>query len=84
MRTNMKSALKSVPAASGQTPVEDLDLRRAVLSPGLMLTRDTERRLVVHTVGAGHMERLGTFEDAAAAWRALDELELEDDLDIAL
>jgi hypothetical protein len=46
-----------------------------VVGGGLILIR-TERNLTLHALGAGSGDLIGTFSSAAAAWQALDELDL--------
>lgn len=55
--------------------VDSMDLRDAVIGDGLMLTKGSDHRLVIHTLDAGRARLLGKFDDAAEAWAALDELE---------
>jgi hypothetical protein len=85
MRTNLQRTLHIVsPHEGGQGPDDGQDLSQAVLSPGLALTRDSASRLVVHTLSGGRAEELGAFPDAASALSALDQLELADELDVAV
>jgi hypothetical protein len=66
------------------TPTPDaLDLRSSVVGPDLVLTEDDKQRLVLHTVDGSRSQLLGSFDDAVEAWRALDELDSSDELDIA-
>jgi hypothetical protein len=59
------------PAAD--VPVDELDLSGAVLGDCLILNE--RESLELHTVSAGRAAPLGSFTDAAAAWRALDDLD---------
>jgi hypothetical protein len=87
MTTTMNSDLKLDPVSYSSeiegVPVDSLDLRGAILSPGLALSEDSDRRLVLHTLTGGRASKLGTFDNAADAWRALDELDAVDELDLA-
>jgi hypothetical protein len=65
---------------SDQVPADTLNIRGAVLSDGLMLGQDKNGRIVLHTLMGGQARRLGTFDNAADAWRELDRLDLADEL----
>lgn len=77
--------LTPVPDASETdgVPVDSLDLRGAIISPGLALSQDSNSRLVLHTLTGGHATKLGTFDSAADAWRALDEIDVAGELELA-
>jgi hypothetical protein len=64
----------SVAEARG-LPLDSLDLRDAVIGDGLMLSRDSEDRWVLHSLEGGRAQHLGTFADVAQALRLLDSLE---------
>jgi hypothetical protein len=87
MTTTMNTELKLNPVPYSYeiegVPADSLDLRGAILSPGLALSEDSDRRLVLHTLTGGRASKLGTFDNAADAWRALDELDAVDALDLA-
>jgi hypothetical protein len=85
MTTIMNTELNPVSYSSEieGVPADSLDLRGAILSPGLALSQDSDGRLVLHTLTGGRASKLGTFDDAAAAWRALDDLDAVDELDLA-
>lgn len=52
-----------------------IDFRSSVLGAGLVLTEREDHKLVLHTFDGQRTRLLGTFDDAAAAWRAIDELD---------
>jgi len=58
-----------------QTHVDDLDLRDATIGGGLVLHKTDDRRLVIDEIDAGRIRRVGTFDSAASALRALDALD---------
>ena len=60
-----------------------LDLRCAVVGPDLVLSEGDHRRIVLHTVDGSGSQLLGSFDDVVEAWRALDQLDCTDELDIA-
>jgi hypothetical protein len=57
--------------------VDSLDVRDAVIGDGLMLTKDSERRWVLHSLEAGHANQVGRFVTAAEALSRLDQLDEE-------
>jgi hypothetical protein len=79
---NTTLGLNPIPYSSETegVPADSLDLRGAIISPGLALSEDSNGRLVLHTLTGGRASKLGTFDDAADAWRALDAV---DELDLA-
>jgi hypothetical protein len=85
MTTITDTHLNPIPYSSEieGVPVDSLDLRGAIISPGLALSQDSDGRLVLHTLTGGRASKLGTFDDAADAWRALDQLDAADELDLA-
>jgi hypothetical protein len=68
---------------TGRNTLDPLDLRSAVVGPDLVLSEDDHQRIVLHTVDSSRSQLLGSFDDVAEAWRALDQLECADELDIA-
>ncbi len=82
---NTKLNLTPVPDPSGLegVPIDSLDLRGAIIGHGLALSQDSQHRLVLHTLTAGHASKLGTFDSAADAWRALDEIDVAEELKLA-
>jgi hypothetical protein len=62
---------------------ETLGLRRAIVGPDLALSEDDHRRIVLHTIDNSRSPLLGSFDDVVEAWRALDQLDCADELDIA-
>jgi hypothetical protein len=57
-------------------PGDALDLRGAVFGDGLVLSIEPSGRLVLYEVSdAGRAHRIGTFDDPAAAWRAVDAID---------
>jgi hypothetical protein len=57
-------------------PLDELNVAEAVLGDGLVLVEDhAADQLEIHRIDSGRAIVLGVFEDAADAWRALDELD---------
>jgi hypothetical protein len=79
-RSNRRAA-----AGQGGAAADDLDLRGAVVGNGLALTQGRDGRLSIHELSGGTARHLGSYANAADAWRLLDELDLAevDDLDLA-
>ena len=46
-----------------------------VIGPGLALTQTPEGRIRLYTMTDDHADCVGTFDDAASAWAALDALD---------
>ena len=59
--------------------LDAFELRDAVLGDGVVLHEIDEGGFVIHIVTAGQVQRLGAFIDAAAAWRALDDIDRHPD-----
>jgi hypothetical protein len=59
--------------------LDTLELRDAVLGEGVVLHETPAGGFVIHVVTAGQVQRLGSFVDAAAAWRALDDIDRHPD-----
>ena len=54
-----------------------LNLSDAVFGDGLVLSTQRDGRLVLHEVSdAGRIHLIGTFDDPAAAWRAVDAFDI--------
>jgi hypothetical protein len=78
MRTHFKNHPEAVPGHQLEAPAEHLDaldLRDAILGDGTVLHETDDGGFVIHVVAAGQVQRLGDFVDAAAAWRALDDID---------
>jgi hypothetical protein len=60
------------------TPAGEIDFSSSVLGADLVLTERADRRLVLHTFDGHRARLLGTFDDAAAAWRAIDALDIDE------
>jgi hypothetical protein len=59
-----------------EVPVDELDLQGAVVGDRLILSEyGPDDPLELHRVHGGRAALLGAFENAAAAWRALDDLD---------
>jgi hypothetical protein len=54
--------------------------RRSVIGDGLALSRDAGGRLVLHEIAGAQSRRLGSYASAADAWRAIDAIDLGDEL----
>jgi hypothetical protein len=54
--------------------------RRTVISDGLALSRDAGGRLVLDELANGQSRRLGSYARAADAWRAIDAIDLGDEI----
>jgi hypothetical protein len=65
-------------ATEGEVVTADsLDIRHAVFGDGVILTKDDQRRLVLHAVGrGGRAQLLGSFTSPGEALKRLDELDL--------
>lgn len=57
--------------------VDSLDVRDAVIGDGLMLTKDSQQRWVLHSLEAGRASKVGRFVSAAEALSRLDQLDEE-------
>ena len=57
--------------------------RLSVLGDGLVLSHDADGRLVLDELAGGRSRRLGSYARAADAWRAIDAIDLGDDLSLA-
>ena len=57
--------------------------RLSVLGDGLVLSHDADGRLVLDELAGGRSRRLGSYASAADAWRAIDAIDLGDDLSVA-
>ena len=57
--------------------------RRNVVGDGLALSHDADGRLVLHELACVRSRRLGSYASAADAWRAIDAIDLGDDLSLA-
>ena len=57
--------------------------RRNVVGDGLVLSHDADGRLVLDELAGGRSRRLGSYASAADAWRAIDAIDLGDDLSLA-
>ena len=57
--------------------------RRSVVGDGLALSHDADGRLVLDELAGGRSRRLGSYASAADAWRAIDAIDLGDDLSLA-
>jgi hypothetical protein len=56
---------------------DSLDIRHAVFGDGVILTKDDQHHLVLHTMGrGGRAQLLGSFTSAGDALKRLDELDL--------
>jgi hypothetical protein len=67
-----------VPGVQLDAPADNLDaleLRDAILGDGTVLHETGDGGFVIHLVTAGRVQRLGSYVDAAAAWRALDDID---------
>ena len=64
-------------------PVDNLNLRGAVLADGLMLRVHDAGGVTLHSLDGGRARLLGSFATAAEAWRALDELDAPEALEQA-
>jgi hypothetical protein len=62
---------------------DPLGLRSTVVGPDLVLGKDAQQRIVLHTVDNSRSQLLGSFDDVVEAWRALDQLDCANELDIA-
>ena len=58
-----------------ELPLDSLELREAIVGDGVVLNEAPDGELLLHAVQAGRARRLGRFEGAASAWRAVDELD---------
>src|ERR1700686_3794706 len=67
----------------GRPAPDLLDLRSAVVGPDLVLSEDDHQRIVLHTIDSSRSQLLGSFDNVVEAWRALDQLDCADELDIA-
>jgi hypothetical protein len=56
---------------------------RSVVSSDLMLTHTDDGRIALHAEHDGAISAIGTFENAADAWRALDELDAPEQVPLA-
>jgi hypothetical protein len=68
---------------TGRPAPDSLDLHSAVVRPDLVLSEDDHQRIVLHTVNGSRSQLLGSFDDVVEAWRAVDQLDCADELDIA-
>jgi hypothetical protein len=68
---------------TGRPATDPLGLRGAVVGPDLVLSEDDRQRIVLHTVDGSRSQLLGSFADVVEAWRAVDQLDCADELDIA-
>ncbi len=57
--------------------------RPSVIGDGLALSHDPDGRLVLHELAGSQSQRLGSYASAADAWRAIDAIDLGDDLALA-
>jgi hypothetical protein len=73
--TRTPDAATAATTEERELAVDSLNIRDAVIGDGLMLTQTEDSRYVIHTLGAGRAELLGTYDGVAAALAALDELE---------
>jgi hypothetical protein len=55
----------------------------SVVGGGLALTTGPGRRITLHELTPGASRRIGSFASAADAWRAIDEIDLADQVDLA-
>jgi hypothetical protein len=55
----------------------------SVVGGGLALTIDPGQRITLHELTPGASRRIGSFSSAADAWRAIDEIDLDDQLEPA-
>ena len=69
--------LPTVPPAD--PPLDSLDLRDAIVGHGIVMHETPDGGFEIHLVLAGTTHRLGWFPDAAAAWRALDDIDRHPD-----
>jgi hypothetical protein len=64
------------PERASEVPVDELNVVEAVVGDRLILHEyGPDEPLEIHVVEGGRAALLGSFEDAAAAWRALDDLD---------
>jgi hypothetical protein len=75
MSTHFRSQIEPEP----DTHLDALELRDAILGDGVVLHETPDGGFVIHVVTAGQVQRLGAFADAAAAWRALDDIDRHPD-----
>jgi hypothetical protein len=68
---------------NGRLALDPLGLPSAVVGPDLVLSQDDHQRIVLHAVDSFRSHLLGSFDDVVEAWRALDQLDCVDELDIA-
>lgn len=69
--------LPAAPAAD--LPLDSLELRDAIVGQGIVMHETPDGGFEIHLVLAGAAQRLGWFPDAAAAWRALDDIDRHPD-----
>jgi hypothetical protein len=78
MRIHFKRQMQAVPGVQLDGPADNLDaleLRDAILGDGTVLHETDDGGFVIHLVTGGRVQRLGAYVDAAAAWRALDDID---------
>ena len=63
-----------LPSFDGR-PLDSLELRDAIVGEGIVMHETPDGGFDIHLVLAGTAQRLGWFPDAAAAWRALDDID---------
>lgn len=77
MTTILNTYLEPLPACErSEIPADSLDMKGAILAPGLMLSEESDRALSLYTLNGGRASKLGTFGTAADALSALDEIDL--------
>ena len=82
MRTRFMHQSEVAPSSPLDAPADHLDaleLRDAILGDGVVLHETEDGGFVIHVVTAGEVQRIGAFVDAAAAWRALDDIDRHPD-----
>jgi hypothetical protein len=55
-----------------------IDFSSSLLGADLVLTERADRKLVLYTFDGQRARLLGTFDDAASAWRAIDQLDIDE------
>jgi len=75
----MSSIHVTTPVTNGHRPAElsldDLPLRDAVISDGLVLVPGRHLEVALYALDHGYVRCLGTFDDPAHAWASLDALD---------
>ncbi len=63
------------PDPPADLPLDSLEIRHAIVGQGIVMHETPDGGFEIHLVLAGRAQRLGWFPDAAAAWRALDDID---------